>query len=58
MKWEVVTSNKKHIVQANSSSIAVEQVKQKDQGEIKSVKLAPKDLKGKLRKTWRSWFGK
>jgi hypothetical protein len=58
MKWEITTKNKKHIVENNSSKQALEIVKETDFSEVLSVKLLPATTMGKIRQTWRTWFGK
>lgn len=58
MKWQVVTLNKTYTVEANSSKEAYEQVQQKTDDQIMKVSVAPKGIKGNLRKKWRDWFGK
>lgn len=58
MKWEIVTKNKKYIIENNSSKTAVDIVKETDKSDIVSVKLVPATTIGKIKRTWRSWFGK
>lgn len=58
MKWEIITINNKHVVENNSSKIALDKVKEIDNSTVVSVKLLPATTMGKLRRTWRSWFGK
>lgn len=58
MKWEIVTKNKKYIIENNSSKTAVGIVKETDKSDIVSVKLVPATTIGKIKRTWRSWFGK
>lgn len=58
MKWEVITERKRHVVESNSSAGAVADVSQHDDSGVKSVKLLPKTMTGKIKRTWRNWFGK
>ena len=58
MKWEIITTNKKHVVQANTSAMAVSKIRELDNGIIKSCKVIPITTNGKIRKLWRELFGK
>ena len=58
MKWEIVTTNKKHVVRANNSASAVDKIRETDNGNIKSCKVVPHTIHGKMKKLWRDLFGK
>lgn len=58
MKWEIVTTNKKHVVRANNSASAVDKIRETDAGDIKSCKVVPHTINGKMKKLWRDLFGK
>jgi hypothetical protein len=55
MKWEIITTNKRHIIEANSSATAVMRVKETDEGFVSSCKLMPKTIKGKMKYEWKRW---
>jgi hypothetical protein len=52
MKWEVTTDNERHVIVANSGSEAILRVKSVDVSEIKSVKILPKTIIGKIKSLW------
>ena len=58
MKWEVTTTNKRHVIECNSSQAAILKVKETDNGLVIGCKLLPNTATGKIKRVWSKWFGK